>query len=158
MQQVAEHLRATLAKALPHLDSLSPEAAAVRPLPGKWSPKEILGHLIDSAGNNQQKFVRTLAEPEVHFPGYAQDDWVALQHYQSHDWHTLVRLWHALNLHLAHVIANAPEDRLGHHIYIHDSGPYTVAFLMEDYVEHVKHHLRQILPEAGFESRFVNVY
>ena len=33
------------------------EAAGV-PAPGRWAKKEVVGHLIDSAANNHQRFVR----------------------------------------------------------------------------------------------------
>lgn len=109
MQPTAQHLLDTVDFATPRLPAISADAAARRPAPGKWSKKEILGHLIDSAGNNQQKFARLLSAPNHHveFAGYAQDDWVAAQHYQETDWPGLVTLWQAFNRHLAHVIAHA---------------------------------------------------
>ena len=93
VQEIARALRAVLDQIEPMLRALSESAAAARPRPGKWSPKEILGHLIDSAGNNQQKFVRTLAaSTHLDFPGYEQDAWVAVQKYQSADWPELIDL------------------------------------------------------------------
>lgn len=156
---IAAALRAVLLLAEPMLRALPADTAAHHHRPGKWSPKEILGHLIDSAGNNQQKFVRTLAAtPHTDFTGYAQDSWVALQQYQLAAWPELIDLWVGINRHLAHVIEHAPEETLDHTISIDGAGPFALHFIMADYVEHLKHHLLQILPEAPLESRFLNVY
>ncbi|MFN8344578.1 MAG: DinB family protein [Spirosomataceae bacterium] len=158
MIAIALALKAAVAQALPLLNTLSNEEAARKPHPDKWSKKEILGHLIDSAGNNQQKFVRTMAQQHTDFPGYAQMHWVAVQQYQSADWYSLIAFWEAYNLHLAHVIEHTEETKLQNTISIEGAGPFTLAFIMSDYVEHLKHHLRQILPEAGIKSAFENVY
>ena len=159
MRDAAAGLLAVVDQCVPLLQAIDPADAAVRAAPGKWSKKEILGHLIDSAGNNQQKFVRLLSSPEpVAFVGYAQDAWVAVQHYQEADWLRLVDLWRAVNLHLAHVIANADPARLGNTVTIDGVGPFRLDFIMGDYVEHLKHHLRVVLPDAALVSAFKNVY
>ena len=156
---IAAALHGVLKLAEPLLRALSPEAAAHRPRPGKWSPKEILGHLIDSAGNNQQKFVRALAAtPHADFTGYAQDTWVTLQQYQLAAWPDLIDLWVSINRHLAHVMQHTPPEALTNTISIDGAGPFALHFIMADYVEHLKHHLLQILPGAPLESRFLNVY
>lgn len=162
MRDVARHLRETLDRCTPLLLAVPAAAAAAaahRPAAGKWSKLEILGHLIDSAGNNQQKFVRLLlAGGPLDFVGYQQRGWVEAQHYRSADWPELVALWRALNRHLAQVIEHAPIDRLANTITIDGEGPFRLDFVMRDYVEHTKHHLLQILPDAGFRSSFTNVY
>lgn len=156
---IAAALRDVLDLAEPMLRAMPPEAATQRPRPGKWSPKEILGHLIDSASNNQQKFVRTMAAaPHVDFTGYAQDTWVALQQYQQAGWGNVIDLWLALNLHLAHIMEHTPLEALSKTVSIDGAGPFTLHFIMADYVEHLKHHLLQIFPEVPLESRFLNVY
>jgi len=159
MNDIARHLRGLIEQYVPLLLAIDHVAAAHRPAPGKWSKKEIVGHLIDSAGNNQQKFVRLLiAKGPIEFVGYAQDDWVAAQHYQAADWPRLVRLWQAHNEHLAHVIEHADPERAGNTITIDVLGPFRLDFVMGDYVEHLKHHLRVVLPDAGLTSAFANVY
>ena len=158
MRDLARHLIAVVEQCVPLLLAIDPRDAGQRPAPGKWSKKEILGHLIDSAGNNQQKFVRLLiARGPVDFVGYAQDEWVAAQHYQDADWHGLVRLWQASNEHLAHLIAHADPERLGNTISINGVGPFRLDFVMTDYVEHLKHHLKVVLPQAGLTSAFSNI-
>jgi hypothetical protein len=126
-----------------------------RPAPGKWSVAEIVGHLIDSASNNHQRFMRARWQDTLVFPGYGQDDWVAAQRYQDADWRTLVELWRGFNLHLADVMHHTPAD-VRETVYINHNfdqiafrpmtagTPATLGWFMEDYVEHFKHHLKQI--------------
>ena len=66
---------------------------------GSWTKKEILGHLIDSAAINHQRFVRAQFTDDLVFDGYVQDDWVKVQDYQNRDWRELVELWHGYNRH-----------------------------------------------------------
>lgn len=100
MKSTANHLRGIIAQVLPSLQNISEEDALLKPRPGKWSKKGILGHLIDSVCNNQQKFVRTMAQPHLEFVGYAQNHWVSVQNYQTADWNLLISFWQAYNLHL----------------------------------------------------------
>jgi hypothetical protein len=158
MKAVADYLRQTLQAVLPALQAISEEEASIKPQPHKWSKKEILGHLIDSATNNHHKFVRTMAQPHMEFVGYAQDFWVAEQYYNSRTWQDILSFWYAYNMHLAHIIESANPAYLQNTISIGGSKPFTLAFIMEDYVEHMKHHLRVILPEANITSKFESVY
>ena len=158
MRETAENLRITLNKVLPLFSLIEDEAASTRPLPAKWSKKEILGHLIDSASNNHQKFIRTMAEKKSDFVGYRQNHWVESQHYNAMNWHELVLFWASYNRHLAHLIENVAEGLLANEITIEKAGTFTLEFIMKDYVEHLKHHLNQILPEAELEHEFQNIY
>ncbi len=158
MQVTAQSLRQTLDQVLPFLQEITDENASIKPLPSKWSKKEILGHLIDSACNNQQKFVRMMAQPHLDFVGYAQDFWVKEQHYNLVSWQELVNFWYAYNQHIAHIIEYINPDFLQNTITIEGKGLFTLEFIMQDYAEHLKHHLKAILPEIGLESKFANVY
>ena len=99
-----------VASTVPRLEAIDPVRAAARPAPGKWSPQEIIGHLIDSASNNHQRFVRAQFQDDLVFSGYAQDDWVAVQQYQQARWTDLIALWAGFNRHLAHVMRAMPES------------------------------------------------
>src|SRR5437870_13281002 len=143
MELVANDLQSVL-KLADRLRLIDDEAASVRPAPGKWSRKEILGHLIDSAANNHQRFVRLQIERTLSLPGYRQPDWVRVQHYQDRLWSDLVELWTAYNRHLAHIMRHA-DPQAGSHLWKSPDGDVPLAFLMTDYLKHLRHHLDQIL-------------
>jgi hypothetical protein len=141
----------------PALLAITDDASGRRPAPGKWSPREIVGHLIDSASNNHQRFVRAQFQDHLTFAGYDQDAWVARQNYQDGPWRELVALWASFNRHLARVMAAVPDTTrtkpfTTHNLHqlafkpVPESQPATLDYFMQDYVDHLKHHLRQILP------------
>ena len=136
-------LASVVAHALPLLSAIPEDAASKKPAPNKWSKKEILGHLIDSAANNHQRFMRLQLQTEISLPGYEQDDWVRLNHYQQRTWNEIVTLWSAYNRHLASVIESLDDSALGH-VWHSPDGDVTLEFIASDYVRHLKHHLAQI--------------
>src|SRR5215831_2492954 len=106
-QTFADFLRdfeETIRKATEDLNDIY-EAEASSHKPGKWSPKQILGHLIDSAANNHLRFVRAQLANDFTFPGYEQERWVDVQRYDSSSWTDLVQLWSYYNLHLLHLMS-----------------------------------------------------
>ncbi len=129
---------------VPRLRLMQPRDVSVSPAAGKWSRKEILGHLIDSALNNHQRFVRAQLSDELSFPGYAQTDWVRLQGYADGEWQKLIDLWAALNRHIAQVISRIPSEKMRTPCRIGDGDPVTLEALIADYIRHVAHHLDQM--------------
>lgn len=118
---------------------------AQRPQPGKWCAREIVGHLIDSACNNHRRFIVGQSQETTKFDGYEQNEWVARQRYDQVPWRDLVALWTAYNRHLAHVMTCTSEDAASRSATAPDGeGSVTVAFLMEDYVSHLRHHLDEV--------------
>lgn len=125
-----------------------------------WSAKETLGHLIDSAANNHARFVLAQMKDDLVFPGYEQDRWVELQKYQQAPWLQLVDLWRSYNLHLAHVMSCASDQKLSqlrspHTLQtiafeiVKPEESTTLEYLMKDYIAHLKHHLNQIIGEMS---------
>ncbi len=145
---IAADLLNTVEAAVPRLRQLSEQQAGRPRAQGKWTPKQILGHLIDSASNNHQRFVRAQQGAELRFPPYAQDHWVACQYYADRPWDEIVALWHAYNRHLAHVISHIPEDRRDTPCIIETADPVALGYLASDYVEHLRHHLAQVSVSA----------
>jgi len=141
---VAERLARVLDVSSPRLAAFA-DAEVSAKLPGRWSKKEILGHLIDSASNNHQRFVRALLDSRIEFPEYKQDGWVAAQRYAAEPWDTLVNLWLYLNRHLVHLMHAIPISAREHTIAIGGKEPVTLGFVMEGYLDHLEHHLDQIL-------------
>lgn len=121
--------------------SLTDERASVKPASGKWSPKEELGHLIDSASNNHQRIVRAQLETLPRMPGYDGDAWVAVHAYQQREWSELVSLWTSLNRQLFRTVSNISDAASLRACTIADSGPLTIRFIFEDYLVHMLHHL-----------------
>lgn len=128
----------------PRLRAIGAAAADAARAPGKWSRKQVLGHLVDSALNNHQRFVRAELADSLEFPGYAQDDWVRCQGYASEEWPALIELWTAANRHLARVVRLVPEAQLSVPCRIGGGAPMTLGDLVADYLRHVRHHLEQI--------------
>jgi len=145
MIEVASELRDEIESVLPRLRRLA-EADVTRDRgSGKWVKKEILGHLIDSAANNHQRFVRAQATDPFVGPGYDQNVWVAAHGYRRRPWTELLDLWAGLNRHLAHVIAAVPPERLQTRCMIGDNEPAPLEWWIRDYVRHLRHHLAQLL-------------
>ncbi len=135
--------------------AISDRQAETRQQAGEWTPKEILGHLIDSASNNHGRFIRAQLADDLIFPGYDQESWVQAEHYNEEAWYQLVQLWKRLNLHLIHAISFIPQDvltrpRARHNLNqigwekVSPDQPVTLEHLISDYAEHMKEHLRQI--------------
>jgi hypothetical protein len=122
---------------------------------GEWSPKQILGHLIDSAANNHQRFVRGQFTDTLEFPGYEQEEWVNAQRYNDESWPAVIELWRAYNMHLLHVVSVIQQEVLTKQRDKHSleqiafktverNQPATLEYLIRDYLDHLKHHLDQI--------------
>ncbi|HKQ51852.1 MAG TPA: DinB family protein [Pyrinomonadaceae bacterium] len=142
---VAEELLRIVEAWAERLRGVSEAEAAATPAAGRWSKKEILGHLIDSATNNHQRFVRAQEEAAEYVgPRYEQEHWVTSQGYAASSWPELIEFWRLYNRHLAQVIKRIPAERLGVSCRIGPAEPVTLGFVVEDYLAHLKHHLRQI--------------
>lgn len=142
--KAAAELRAVVSDSLEKLRALSEDEVMRGRGAGKWVKKEILGHLIDSALNNEERFVRAQMTEQLVWPGYEQDRWVSIQKYRERPWAEIVQFWEQLNRHIVHVMANVPPGRLNAQCVIGDSDAVTLEWLMSDYVRHLRHHLNQI--------------
>jgi len=137
-------LRDLLERVPARLQRLSPDIVASKPTPSDWSPKEELGHLLDSAANNHQRIVRARLEDNPAMPGYEQNRWVAIHAYHQRDWRELIELWQALNRQLLAAAEAAPDSAWSRTLTIAGSEPLTLEFVFDDYVVHMLHHLRHI--------------
>jgi len=147
MKDAATDLRSTLAAVLPRLRAIDEARASLPRGEGKWSPKEILGHLIDSAANNHQRFVRAQMAREIVLPGYEQERWVEGQGYQERPWSDIVVLWQALNLHLAHILERLPASARTTICRIGANPPLDLEVIVRDYLAHLRNHLNQVLED-----------
>ena len=143
--QLAAELRAEIRDTGARLRGVTEHDAAAAREAGKWTRKETLGHLIDSAANNHQRFVRAQFEDPFAGPGYDQRAWVTANAYAQREWRELVDVWSVLNGHLACVMAGVPPGKLQTRCVIGNGPPVTLEWLMRDYLVHMRHHLAQIL-------------
>jgi hypothetical protein len=155
LEEFLGDFRSTVVNATERLRTISAEQGARKSSPDKWSIKEVLGHLIDSAANNHQRFVRAQFTDDLVFPGYEQEKWVNAQKYHDESWSDMVQLWSSYNLHLVHVVAAIPEAtlmraRIRHNLDqialnpVGKNDPTTLDYFVRDYLVHMKHHLDQI--------------
>lgn len=145
MNSTAEQILAAVNQAIPRIRSFTDEEFTSKPRPDKWSRIEILGHLADSAQNNLQRFVRAQYEDVPHIV-YHQDEWVSLQRYRDYDRDDLLTLWVALNKHLCHVLMYMAPGMYTRTCNTGKGAPevHDLKFIAEDYLSHLKHHLKQI--------------
>jgi len=144
MESVAEELNRIVESSAVELRRISEKEASLKRKPTAWSVKEILGHLVDSAANDHQRFVRAQRVRQLAFPGYEQDAWVESQNYQARPWPHVVDLWVLYNQHLAHVIRQMPPSASETPCQIGAGNSVPLHFLVEDYLAHMQHHLKQI--------------
>jgi hypothetical protein len=144
MDALASQLLRVVDSAEGILRLVSAEESNQKKLAGGWSRRQVLGHLIDSATNNHQRFVRASLEGSLEFPAYDPNGWPRVERPEEADWPLLITLWASYNRYLAHVIARLPAAKLEVICKIGQNEPVTLKFLAEDYLQHMTHHLRQI--------------
>jgi hypothetical protein len=146
--KLAEQFRTDLNAIRVELATVSPSLADIPWRAGGWTRKQIVGHLLDSATNNRQRFVRGSIDGEYAGPQYEQDAWVAAHGYAGQPWEMLLRWWEAEHEILAAVVDRIPEERLEASCILAEEAPVTLRFLIEDYVSHQHWHLAQIVDGA----------
>ena len=144
MRATVEHLEKIVQSYYRRLGSISEQEYMRKPNPDKWSKKEILGHLVDSAQNNTRRFIVAQYEENPRI-GYDQDKWVALVNYLQHPVYDLITLWRLLNLHILRVLDNMSPDAALRKCTMANGNEYTIEWLAADYCNHLLHHLHQIL-------------
>ena len=142
MKTIATELETIIDRYLPVLQNLSEDDCSYKPSISKWSKKEVLGHMIDSAQNNIRRFIAGQYE-EVPFIVYNQDKWVAIAGYHHYDLSQLINLWHLLNRHICHILRNMPYEMALRKCQTEDL--HTLEWLAQDYIKHLLHHLHQVL-------------
>ena len=145
---LTREFRAELGALQAILLGLSPALADIPWRAGGWTRKQIVGHLLDSATNNRQRFVRAALDGVYAGPRYSQDGWVAAHGYAAQDWETLLRWWQAEHEILAAIVDRIPEERLASECAVGGDAPVTLRFLIEDYLTHQHWHFAQLADGA----------
>jgi hypothetical protein len=123
------------------------EELTKKPVPGKWSKQEILGHLIDSAINNLKRFTEIQFLPQPYkVVSYQQNELVAVNHYQQLPLSHLLELWKALNQQIVYVVKNIPSAKLEYPVdpQYENREIKSLGWVICDYVAHMEHHLKQL--------------
>lgn len=149
MNDITKEIDLLIADTEAYMLSLSNDELEYRYALGKWSKKEILGHLIDSAINNLQRFteIQYSAQP-YQTRDYDQDELVRVNHYHQADIKGLLKLWASLNRRIIHVVDNLTINPV-EAMLAYGEGNGNLKWLIIDYVTHMKHHLLQIHGEPS---------
>lgn len=125
------------------LHAIPKQRFSAKESPDKWSRQQIIGHLIDSAANNHQRFIRAQYEatPKI---VYDQNNWNTLNFYETADSALVINLWFSYNQHLLFVIKQIPDENLERLCDVGNNQQVTLAFLIVDYVDHLEHHLKYV--------------
>lgn len=148
IEQVIVELTAHLNNIPFRFNEIPVEEQLQRPAPGKWSKKEILGHLIDSAINNLKRFVDIQSQPQPYkvLP-YMQDNLVVINRYQDLPLDHMLLLWKTLNQQIVYVISGIPADKLACKVITPAGDSRTLEWLVLDYLDHMNHHWKQVFGE-----------
>jgi len=144
MEHVAAELSRIVDAAEIRLRKTTEEESGRPALPGGWSRKQLLGHLIDSASNNHQRFVRAALADALEFPAFDTPGSVRIQAVESAAWPMLMDLWASYNRYLVHVLRRLPAAKLEVMCRIGTHAPVSLRYLAEDYVRHLAGHLHRI--------------
>jgi hypothetical protein len=143
MKDTILQLEEIIANYYPLLQQLSREQLDYRYAPGKWSKREEIGHLIDSAQNNIRRFIEAQYQNEPPTIVYNQDEWVQLSNYSDYNSIDLLRLWILLNNHILVILHKMPAEKYNN--ICNRREPHTIEWLASDYNKHLKYHLHRIL-------------
>src|SRR5690242_14559656 len=127
----------------PLLLKIPEQEIALKPAPDKWSRKQIIGHLVDSAANNHRRFIAARIEESPNI-FYNQDEWNRLSDYNELDTQVLIRLWEHYNIFIAHIVRHISTADLNRKCRVGNS-EYTLSYIITDYVVHLEHHLKQLV-------------
>ena len=144
MENVVNELNSAVNAFYQKYKDLDNEISSKRPAADTWTPKEIIGHLIDSASNNHQRFVRLQIVDELTFPGYGKDNskWLEIQKYNEMNFSDIMLLWKQYNVLIGHIIKVADESKLENRWINSEGDKKALRDLMTDYLRHLKDHLK----------------
>ncbi len=140
MTGIAPELRQAVEQFFARHSSLPDSLTGIRLSEDRWSLKEIVGHLIDSASNNHQRFVRLQLSRRLEFPEYQNERWLSVQRHNGLAWADLLALWRSYNLLLAHIIEQLDPESLDH-VMVSEEREVRLSRLISDYLGHVRGHL-----------------
>ena len=150
MEKTITRLQQLISEIPKKINQFPPEEMAEKPAPNKWSKKEIMGHLCDSALHNWQRFVyiQNQNEPSK-INTYSQDDLVRINNYQNLPTGNIISLWKNLNRQIITVLKSISIEKYSHPLYLPNGELKDLNYLIEDYLVHLEHHLNQIFEQKN---------
>lgn len=146
MTETIKRLEQLLKSGTEYLSKSSESELTRKPNPEKWSKKEIIGHLIDSGISNLQRFTEIQFENKPYrIRKYNQDELVKVNDYQNAKTKEIVEFWLSINIRIKHLIKQQTEKTLNYKIELQKNNIADLRFLIKDYVDHMEHHLNQIM-------------
>jgi hypothetical protein len=142
MKKIAHSLRQIVDLHVTELKKIPASKFEYKLSPTKWSKKEIIGHLVDSAQSNMRRFVMGQYQDNPHIV-YDQNRWVAANGYQSWNSEQLIDLWYLLNVQVSQVLELMPAEMKDREVST--ESVHSIEWLASDYVKHLAHHLHQVL-------------
>jgi DinB superfamily len=142
MKSTAGDLELLINEYAPALKALSKTGLEKKPSPAKWSGKEIIGHLVDSAQSNIRRFVMAQYE-ETPYIVYNQTKWVEIVNYQHWDSNQLIDLWYLLNKQVCEILKNMSPAAA--QLTCRTQETHTIEWLANDYIKHLRHHIHVVL-------------
>jgi hypothetical protein len=143
-QDIARQFTEHIASVREQLQMVTEDISKLTICEGGWSGKEVIGHLIDSALNNHQRFVRAALDGAYEGPSYDQNGWVDLHGYSELSWSDLLAHWNEQNELVCRVVERIDQNRMGALCRVGSDSPVTLEFLIVDYLRHLDHHASQI--------------
>ncbi len=150
MENTIQELRQIITEYAEKISSIPDAELTNKPLPHKWSKKEVVGHLIDSAQNNLRRFIAAQVASSPPHIVYDQDFWVESNNYAEANKEDIILLWRLINDRICSILAGMPERNYTKLCKTGDESSHlrSLAWLAADYVKHMKHHLNQIIPNS----------
>jgi len=142
---LGDEFRSRIHAAYERLSAISESQASAPYRSGGWLRKEVLGHLLDSAANNHIRIAHAAISGHFEGPEYNQTEWVRMHNYAAADWQNLLKQWHDRNLLIGTFVAHIPEDRVAALCRIGEAAPVPLGFIITDYLDHMDHHIDQIV-------------
>jgi len=148
MKNVTDELQQITAEYAARISGITEKEFSAKPLPNKWSKKEVVGHLIDSAQNNLRRFICGQYESLPPHITYEQDFWVAANGYGQTSSEDVIQLWLLINKRICDVLNSMPKSNYEKVCNTGNDSEQlrSLQWLAEDYVKHLKHHLNQVIP------------
>lgn len=152
MDNIAKELEEIIEIFKNEFSGLNEQITSIRISQDKWTLKEIIGHLIDSASNNHQRFIRFQLSEVLEFPDYKNSEWLRIQKHQNMKFSELLLLFYYYNKLIINIILNIDEKCLQNKWNIEwDENATYITFekLVIHYVDHMKSHLTHFRERLG---------